>query len=111
MRSLISLTFLLVTMPVVAQAPPVVGSRARFQDIQACLERSAPVYDDGISSADVVARALIAMCQSVPQDARSPHTTVMRERDALQDDAVMVVLKARAKAREAPVARGSSPTR
>ena len=110
MRPLISLPLVLVAMPVLAQAPPVVGSRARFQDIQACLEKSAPVYDDGISSADVVARALIAMCQSVPQDARSPHTTVMRERDALQDDAVMVVLKARAKARETPTGRGSGPS-
>jgi hypothetical protein len=101
MRTLISLTLLLVTVPVLAQAPPVVGSRARFQDIQACLEKNAPAYDDRISSADVVARALIAMCQSVPRDARSPQTTVMQERDALEDDAVMVVLKARAKAREA----------
>jgi hypothetical protein len=79
MRLLISLTLLLVTTPVLAQAPPVVGSRARVQEIQACLEKNAPVYDDRISSADVVARALIAMCQSVAQDARSPHTTVMRK--------------------------------
>jgi hypothetical protein len=111
MRTLISVTLLLLALPVLAQAPPIVGSRARYQDIHACLEKNASVYDDRISSAEVVARALIAMCQSVPQDARSPHTTVMRERDALQDDAVMVVLKARAKEREAPVARDSDPTR
>jgi hypothetical protein len=86
----------LVTYSALGQSPPIVGSAARFREIYACVEKNAPLFDDRISEASTVARALVASCQAATQEPRSSVTTVMQERDAIQDDAVMSVLKARA---------------
>jgi hypothetical protein len=102
MKRLFSLALTVAALPAVAQSPPIVGSRARFEAIYACLEQNVSVYDDGISDANVVARALTAMCQNLATDQRSPSTTVMAERNAVQDDAVVYVLKQRAKKRAGP---------
>jgi len=83
---------LLLAAPAGAQSVPD-DTRTRFRELTACIERSLPGHDDRISSAEVVARALVLVCQGLTPESRNPDPAALI--DALQDAALISVLRAR----------------
>jgi len=81
--------------PALAQPVPN-ESQARFRDLASCVERSIGEYDDRISSAEVVAGALVKVCRATTPAQGNPEPAGVVE--ALVDAALVSVLKSRVQA-------------
>jgi hypothetical protein len=108
------LTALLLTVmspTVLAQTSPSID-QARFADLVKCVQQSISKYDDMISSAEAIARALTKVCTASTQSVLNPDNETMLE--AVQDAALVSVLQARVEARPqeaSPAAERSEPVR
>jgi hypothetical protein len=87
--------------------------QARFADLVKCVQQSISKYDDKISSAEAIARALTKVCTASTQSVLNPDNETMLE--AVQDAALVSVLQARVEARSsqeaAPATERSEPVR
>jgi hypothetical protein len=107
-----ALLLAIVSSPVLAQTSPSID-QTRFADLVRCVQQSIPVYDDKISSADAIARALMKVCTASTQSLLDPDNQTLLE--AVQDAALVSVLQARVEARSqdaaSPAAERSKPNR
>ena len=96
MKTPLIATLLVATSPALAQTIPE-ESRELFRKHIVCIEENLPTYDDRISSAEVVARALVRVCESLAgQD--SPGSPWAAE--AVRDAAIVSVLRSRVRLRQ-----------
>ncbi len=95
MKIILPTALIAAAFPALAQSGPE-DNRTRFRELTTCVERSIRDYDDRISSADVVARALVRVCQTTTPQPQSPDPAGVI--GALQDAALVSVLKARVQA-------------
>jgi hypothetical protein len=107
------LLFTVVSPTVLAQTSPSID-QARFADLVKCVQQSISKYDDKISSAEAIARALTKVCTASTQSVLNPDNETMLE--AVQDAALVSVLQARVEARSSqeaasPAAERSEPVR
>jgi hypothetical protein len=112
MTPLMTVLFLTVVSPtVLAQTSPSID-QARFADLVKCVQQSISKYDDKISSAEAIARALTKVCTASTQSVLNPDNETMLE--AVQDAALVSVLQARVEARSqdaSPAGERSEPVR
>jgi hypothetical protein len=110
MRIPLVATLLVGGLPALAQPVPD-ESRALFRERIACVEENITRYDDRISPADVVARALMRVCETLAgQDISGPLSVAA----AIEDAAIVSVLRSRVRAQRAASSaderpRGSQP--
>src|SRR5688572_30464942 len=86
----------IVSSAVLAQTSPSID-QARFADLVKCVQQSISKYDDKISSAEAIARALTKVCTASTQSVLNPDNETMLE--AVQDAALVSVLQARVESR------------